>query len=226
MDPLSLISLGVGGIGAIGGIINKFASSGKLQALEAQDPTYKVSPYAANQLSLASSLLNARMPGATAMQRNIYQNQANQLGNVNRNATDSSQALAMGATAQGQTNQAFSNLSTQEQQDYYNRLQNMNSAQQVMSGEWAKQQADQVRRFGDVGAITGAQMQNTATGYNSIANLGFGGAGLASLYGINAGTNGNAGALGNLWGSLFGGNQAQAYSGMPTNYMGTTTMSF
>jgi len=149
MNPLSLISAGIGGLGAIGGIINSFSSGSKLRNLLKQDPTYQSSPYAAQRLGMAQTLLNARMPGATAMERNIYGNQANQIANVNRNATDASQALALGAAAQGQTNQAFQNLATQEQQDYYNRLQNYTGAQQGMIQEGDKVYQDQVRRFGD-----------------------------------------------------------------------------
>lgn len=182
MDPFSLISAGVGGLGAIGGIVNMFTSGSRLKNLMSQDPTYTANPVAAQRLGLANTLLNARMPGATAMERNIYGNQANQLANVNRNATDSSQALAMGAAAQGQTNQAFQNLSTQEQQDYYNRLQNLTGAQQGMIAEGDKVYQDKVRRFQDMAGLTGAGMQNTQQGWNSIANLGFGGASLASQF--------------------------------------------
>lgn len=182
MDPLSLIGAGVGGLGAIGGIVNMFTSGSRLKSLMAQEPVYQANPVAAQRMALANTLLNARMPGASAMERNIYGNQANQMANVNRNATDSSQALAMGAAAQGQTNQAFQNLGVQEQQDYYNRLQNLTGAQQGMIAEGDKVFQDKVRRFQDMAGITGAQMQNTQQGWNSIANLGFGGASLASQF--------------------------------------------
>jgi len=218
MDPLSLASLGIGGLGAIGGIINSFTSGNKLKKLYSQEPQYQVSPYASQRLSMAQNLLNARMPGATSMERNIYGNQANQLANVNRNATDSSQALALGSAAQGQTNQAFQNLGTQEQQDYYNRLQNLSGAQQGMIQEGDKVYQDQVRRFQDLAGITGANMQNRAGAFNSIANLGFGGANAlsflnmgksnqnpnTSMFGaMNGGANGYAaGATGNNQGYL------------------------
>jgi hypothetical protein len=178
-----LSSLGLGGLGAIGGIINSFGASGRLNALKAMDPQYKANPIAAQRMGLAQTLLQARMPGATAMERNIYGNQANQMGNVNRNVTDSSQALAMGSAAQGQTNQAFQGLATQEQGDYYNRLQNLGGAQQGMIQEGDKVYQDQVRRYQDQASILGAQMQNTQTGWNSLANLGFGGAGIAAQFG-------------------------------------------
>ena len=150
----------------------------------AQDPTYTANPEAGKRLGMAQTLLNARMPGASAMERNIYGNQANQLANVNRNATDSSQALALGAAAQGQTNQAFQNLGVQEQQDYYNRLQNYTGAQQGVIQEGDKVYQDKVRRFQDLAGLTGAGEQNTQGAWNSIANLGFGGASLGAQYGM------------------------------------------
>lgn len=212
MDPLSMISLGVGGLGAIGGLINSFSSGAKLNALMRQDPSYQTSPYAAQRLNMAQTLLNARMPGATAMERNIYGNQSNQLANVNRNATDSSQALALGSAAQGQTNQAFQNLGTQEQQDYYNRLQNETGAQQGMIQEGDKVYQDQVRRFQDRAALTGAQMQNVQGAWNSVANLGFGGVGALSFLNMNRGRGGNASPYTGIYNNAGG-----AYSmGMPT----------
>lgn len=161
-----------------------------------QDPTYNANPEAAKRLGLAGTLLNARMPGASALERNIYGNQANQLANVNRNATDSSQALALGAAAQGQTNQAFQNLGVQEQQDYYNRLQNYTGAQQGVIQEGDKVYQDKVRRFQDMAGLQGAGEQNTQQGWNSIANLGFGGASIASQYGMmNGGGQGGGGMV-------------------------------
>ena len=100
----------------------------ELKNLMKQDPTYQADPRVmqmANQrLGLANTLLNARMPGASAAERNIYTNQANQLAGLNRGATDASQALAVAAGIGGQTNQAFENLGQQEAQDYYRRLEN------------------------------------------------------------------------------------------------------
>lgn len=210
MNPLSIASLGLGGIGMIGGLISGFGANSKLQQLQAQDPSYTSSPYASQRLGLAQTLLNARMPGATSMERNIYGNQANQLANVNRNATDGSQALALGASAQGQTNQAFQNLGTQEQQDYYNRLQNLGGAQQGMIAEGDKVYQDKVRQYGDKAAILGAQIKNTQTNWNSLANMGFGGAGIAAQYGGQGGFGGGQGqGASPAYGGSFMGMQTQ-----------------
>lgn len=158
---------------------------GMSDSINPQDPKYNTSPYAQQRLGLANNLLNARMPGATAMERNIYGNQANQMQNVNRNATSGSQALAMGAAAQGQTNQAFQNLGVQEQQDYYNRLQNVTGAQQGMTQEGDKVYQDQLRDYQEKtqmkNAYLAASMQNKTTGLNSWANTGLSGGMLGSM---------------------------------------------
>lgn len=220
MNPLMLAGLGVGGLGAIGGIINSFTSGSKLNALKSMDPTYKANPMAQQRLGLAQTLLNARMPGATAMERNIYGNQANQQGNVNRNATDASQALALGSAAQGQTNQAFQGLATQEQGDYYNRLQNLTGAQQGVINEGDKVYQDQVRRYQDQASILGAQMQNTQTGWNSLANLGFGGAGIGAQFGGSGGGGGRNINPSASSGSYMGMQPVQGVGqGMNQNYM-------
>lgn len=154
-------------------------------AINPNDPKYNTSPYAQQRLGMAQTLLNARMPGASAMERNIYGNQANQLQNINRNATSGSQALAMGAAAQGQTNQAFQNLGVQEQQDYYNRLQNVTGAQQGMTQEGDKVYQDQLRDYQEKmslkNAYEAAGMQNQTTAFNSLANTGLSGGMMAAL---------------------------------------------
>lgn len=174
MDPLSIAGGALGLIGGIGNIIGTGKSNRQLSRLLSQDPTYKANPLVAQRLGLAQSLLNARMPGATAAERNIYQNQANTQANINRNATDSSQALALAAAGQGQSNQAFTNLATQEAQDYQRRYGNLVGAQDASIQEQDKVFQDQVRRFQDAAQIQGAQAQNRSSMWNSLSNLGFG----------------------------------------------------
>lgn len=169
-------------IGGIGGLISAGGANKKLDQLLKQDPTYQANPLASQRLGLAQTLLNARMPGASSVERNIYGNQANQLANVNRNATDGSQALAAGAAAQGQTNQAFQQLGQQESQDYQRRYGNLVGAQQGEIQEGDKVYQDQVRRFSDLAQIRGAQNQNTQAAWQGIANLG-GGVGSFGLAG-------------------------------------------
>lgn len=146
----------------------------RLEDLIKQNPQYQANPLAKQQLGLAQTLLNARMPGAAAAERNIYQNQANMMGQVNRNATDASQALALAAAGQGQANQAFGNLATQEAQDYQRRYGNLTNAQATQINEDDKVYQDSVRRFQDLAQIRGAQNANRQNTWSSFSNLGFG----------------------------------------------------
>ncbi|HEV3223866.1 MAG TPA: hypothetical protein VGZ90_13350 [Puia sp.] len=147
------IMQGVGAIlGTVGGIAANISGDQlrqNLLRLGGTDPQYQANPLAGQRLSLAQTLLNARMPGAQNMERNIQSNQATSMNNIQRGATDGSQVLSMGAQSQGQTNQANANLGTQEQQDYYNRLGNLSSAQQGSINEGDKVYMDQIRRWQD-----------------------------------------------------------------------------
>jgi hypothetical protein len=174
MGPLSAIGMGVGLIGGIGSIFGNRKSNRELDKLLKQNPAYQSNPIAAQRMALAQQLLNARQPGAAAAERNIYGAQANSMANVQRNATDSSQALALAAGIGGQTNQAFGDLAQQEAQGYQQRYQNLVGAQEGMIQEGDKVYGDQVRRFQDLAAIRGMQNQNRQSSWQGISNLGFG----------------------------------------------------
>lgn len=175
--------LALGAIGAIGKLFGAGKANKKLSALQASDPTYTANPLANERLGLAKTLLNARMPGAASIERNIYGNQANTLSNIDRNATDSSQALSLAGGVQGQTNDAFNKLGIQEGQNYQQNYQNLVGAEQGAINEGDKVYDDSVRRFGDRAQIQGQQNQNNQNVWQSVANAGFG----IADYGINGG---------------------------------------
>lgn len=197
------VGLGLGVIGGIGKIFGSSHANSQLNDLLKQDPTYTANPVASQRLGLAQSLLNSRMPGAAYAQQNIYNNQANQQANVQRNATDGSQALALGAAGQANTNQAFGQLNQQEDQNYQQRYSNLVGAQQGQIQEGDKVYQDQVRRFGDVAQIRGQQNQNTQNAWSSISNLGFG----AANFGLSGGLSKilGTGSTGSQGASYFGG---------------------
>lgn len=198
IDPISsIIGLGTGLIGGIGGLFGAGSANRKLDALLKQDPTYTANPIAAQRLSLAQTLLNSRAPGASYAERNIYGNQANQQANIQRNATDSSQALALGAANQATTNQSFGQLANQEDQDYQRRYANYTGAQQGEIQEGDKVYQDQMRRFNDLAQIRGQQNANTQAAWQGISNLGFGVAnfGLAGGFSKLFGNGNNNGAM-------------------------------
>jgi hypothetical protein len=174
MDPLSIAGLGAGIIGGLGNLFGGGRSKRAMKQLLKNDPVYQVNEVAKERYGHAQTLLNARMPGAAAMERNIMSTQANQLSNINRLATDSSQALALAGGVQGGTNQAYEQLGIQEGQDYYNRLQNLEGAQQGMVAEGDKVFQDKVRRWENMAQAAGANVQNQANAWNSLSSLGFG----------------------------------------------------
>lgn len=188
MTPQAITSLAGAGLGLIGGIGSIFSTrraNKDLNKLISQNPTYNINPIAKSRLALAEMLLNSRMPGATGVERNIYANQANQMANINRNATDSSQALALASSAQGQTNQAFQNLGINEAQDYQRRLQNVFGAQEGMIAEGDKVYQDQVRRFMDLAQIRGAQAANRQAIWGTIGKMGQAGMNFGMAGGFN-----------------------------------------
>lgn len=192
------IGAGVGIAGGIGKMIGRGKANKRMEALMAQNPVYKENPLARQRLGLAQSLLNARMPGAAAAEQNIYANQANRLSQVQRNATDSSQLLALGAQAQGQANQSFGDLGMAEAQDYQRRYGNLAGAQEGVIREGDKVFQDETRRFQDKVQIQGAQNANRQANWGDVSGMGFGlmdfgmSGGFGKMFG--AGGGGSAGA--------------------------------
>ncbi len=190
---LPLIGLGIGLAGGIGRLISRGKANKDLKKLMGQDPTYKENPLAKQRLGLASTLLNARMPGSARAEQNIFANQANQVSNINRNATDSAQALALSTGTQGQTNEALSNLGQAEAQDYQRRYGNYAQAQEGVINEQDKVFQDGVRRFENKVGMQGQINQNRQNSWGEVANLGFG----MANFGLNGGFDNMFGGGGN-----------------------------
>jgi len=126
-DPVTA-GLIIGGVGSIGKYI--FGSSQKKAAME--NP-YQNNPWAKQQLGLAQSLYNARMAGANIAEQNIAKAQANQLDTIERNATDSGQALALATGTQGTANDAYTDLAMKEAMDKEKRAALLDNAYGRMS---------------------------------------------------------------------------------------------
>ncbi len=180
---LGLIGAGIGLLGGIGKMFGRGRANRELEKLIGQNPQYQINDIAKRQYALTQNQLMGRMPGAASIEKNILSNQANIQGQIDRNATDSSQALALLASTQGQTNQNFNDLGTQEAQDYQRRLNNYLTTGATMINEGDKVYNDQVRRFNDLVNIRGAQQQNRQNNFGDISNFGFG---MMNL-GLNAG---------------------------------------
>lgn len=204
-----IASLGLGLIGNIGKMFSRGKANREMDKLIKQNPVYTENPIARQRVGLAQTLLNARMPGAAAAQRNIYSNQANQLASVDRNATDASQALAAKAGIGANANNSFMDLGQQEAADYQRRYSNMTSAQEGLLNEQKDVFGDEVRRFGDLTQFRGAQAANRAANWGDTSNMGFGLADFGASGGFanffNKNPRGTGGRLGGMFGGAAGG---------------------
>lgn len=154
-----------------------------------QDTTYTENPYAKQNLGIINQLFNARMPGAAEAGRQISTNQANTMNNVNRVATDSSTALALGLASQGQADESANELAIKEGTQKYGLLDNLSNAYQTLIGEGDKVYQDKIRKFNnDVNA-------KSALRKSSMENFAGFGSDLTSAA-IMAATGGMSGGLG------------------------------
>lgn len=149
---MSYVAIAAAAAAAIGGAVSASGGSGgsskkrysakhtmkTLDAMGNVDPLYGGSPYAEKNLGMAQTLLNSRMAGAGARQNNILSGGANIRAGINRNATDSSQALAIMAGTQGQQDQSFNDLQLQEGQDAMQKQQMLFGANEGMTAEGDK----------------------------------------------------------------------------------------
>lgn len=179
------LGVGIGVVGAVGKMFSRAKANKDMKNLLGKDPAYNINPIAQERLALAQTMLNARMPGAIQTERNINRNQANQLSFLDRNSSDASQLLSLGAETQGRTNDAFTDLGINESQDYQRRYSNLLGAQEGMINEGDKVYNDQVRRFGDETQLRGGVAANRANSWGDISNLGFGIADFAASGGFN-----------------------------------------
>lgn len=163
------------------------------------------SKYAKQMLGLAQTQLNARDPFAVAQQRGILGSQANAMAGAQRAVTDPSQALAMTAALQGNTNQALFQQGAAERQNYQQRLGNLTNAQGVMIQEGDKVYQDRMAKFMRDQQRKDALQQ---AGTQSIINAG---SSLSSSM-LGLGKAGGFGSIGKLFGKA-GGSVAGAASG-------------
>ncbi len=149
---MSYIAIAAAAATAIGGAVASSGGSGgssskrysakhtmkTLDAMGNANPLYAGSPFAANSLGLAQTMLNSRMSGAASRERNIAGSAGNARGAIGRNTTDSSQALSMMAGIQGQEQDQYDNLALQEGQDAAMKRQDLVNANAGMTAEGDK----------------------------------------------------------------------------------------
>lgn len=160
--------------GAIQGIANIFRQKKANKALDqilSQDVRYQKNPFANTQLSLAQQMFGDPSLGTrNQVEKGIQTNNANFMGNVNANATDSSQALALGAAGLGQSNQDIVNANTGFQKNKLALTDNLNQAYGGMINEGDKDYQDLIRRYSNLAEIKGQQQQNKTNALNGVFN--------------------------------------------------------
>lgn len=159
---------------ALGSGAYKMIASGQ-QKKELQKATKAAGYYTADDnvkqnLALAQNLYNGRMAGASNLEAQIYGNQANTIGAMNRNVTDSSQALALAGSVQGNTNEALQQLAISEAQDRLSRYGILANASQALAAEKYKERMDKIRYQNQLMGIKATHNQNIATGVGDMVN--------------------------------------------------------
>ncbi len=177
----------MGTVGTIFSAIAGMKADKKLDEHLKNDPRYTSSPYAQNNLGMAQQLLNSRMAGLGAREKNIQTSGANARAGISKNVTDSSQALAMMAGIQGQEGQQYNDLAMQEAQDAQMKQQNLFGANRDMTAEHKDLFDDEVRRWQDQVNTTMTQYKMRKQGGSDIGQLG---SGLSSMGGGMGGMSG------------------------------------
>ncbi|MFD2922048.1 hypothetical protein ACFS6H_20170 [Terrimonas rubra] len=159
---------------ALGSGAYKMIASGQqkkaLQRATREAGYYTADDNVKQNLALAQNLYNGRMAGASRLEAQIYGNQANTIGAMNRNVTDSSQALALAGSVQGNTNEALQQLAISEAQDRLSRYGILANASQALAAEKYKERMDKIRYQNQLMGIKATHNQNIATGVGDMVN--------------------------------------------------------
>jgi hypothetical protein len=178
---MSWIAVGVAAVGTIGGIISRSNANKKARQQLANRPSYAIDESIKKRLGLAETQYGGRSGAAAAAERNIFQTAANTQANINRAATDVTQAQLGAGQIQGQTNQAFNQLQIQEIADEQRKLQNLVSAQEAMAAENKAAWGWNVQgKWQDTNAIEAAIAQNRANSWKDVTQAGMAAASLSA----------------------------------------------
>lgn len=171
MSFISTVGAAVGAAGSLFGIVKGIGQQHAANKIHPTYTPYTASPYASDQLGIAEQMFNGRMAGASNQERNIANSQSNFNNSVDRNATNGSQALALAAAGQGEANNAYNNLNTEESQNKNNLLQNLNAAYSANINEGDKVFNAQNQKYLE---DTNQKAQLAGAGASSIQNGIFG----------------------------------------------------
>lgn len=185
-DPFTVAGLALGGLGAVGKLIFGGGQRKQARKIHPVFNQYQTNPFAKQKLGISQQLFNGRMPGAASVEDNIGANQATTVSNINRGATDSSQALALAGEAAGLSNEAYADLGVKEAANKQSMLSNLNDAYGTLISEGDKEYNSMMQKYQmDVAqkqALLGGGESNFFGGIGDLASLGIYG---GQLYGNN-----------------------------------------
>jgi len=171
---MAWIAAGTAVVGTAASMFSKHQANKKLKEMEKNMPTYSMDEGVKKRLGLSQTLLNARMPGAAAAERNIYQTQANQMAGAQRGATSGNELLLAGSGAAAQAGQQFGALNQAENADYQRRYGNVSSATDAMAAEKQAEFANKMQNYQQSVAMEGARQANTQQAISQGTQLGMG----------------------------------------------------
>ncbi len=149
---------------AVGSLIASGKQKREARGINPINTTYEASQPINDLYHEGQNLYQGRMAGANQAENNFLASGANTRSAIERGATSGSQALAIAAGAQGQTDQSFQNLYQNEAQDKLQRFGIYSNVSQLQSQEGDKIYQDKLRKYYDdlnyKRALQGASMQN------------------------------------------------------------------
>ncbi len=131
----AIIAVGVAAVGAGYEIYQGQHQAHLAKEAIKNQPKFTPTNYAQKQYATAQQAYNSPMPGTSQYQQDIGAAQGNYLDFVNKNATDSGQALALGGLSQGMATNAYNDLQTKQANYHTSMLDNLNNAYQAMINE-------------------------------------------------------------------------------------------
>lgn len=138
---------------------------------------YQTNPYAKMQLGLAENLFNGEMPGEQQERQSIAGAQSNYNAAIDRNATDSGQALALASGAQTVANNAYSNLGSKVADYKLTTANNLNKAYGTMVNEGDKVYQSMLQKYQmdseAKAALRNSAYQNIFGGLNDLSGSAF-----------------------------------------------------
>ena len=166
----AIVAAGIAAVGAGYKIARGIQQNNLAKRVVVPNATLNPNP----SIPLAQQMFNGRMPGAANAEQNIQTNQANSTASVDRNATNSGQALALISAIQGQSNNAYQGLNQQEgnyKLNAFNNLANLTSTEQE------RQYMDQVRKrqegINEKSYLRGSGAQNVSGGINDLGSAAY-----------------------------------------------------